>query len=302
MIVPAPIKPGDKIRIVSPAGKLKAKRVLPAVEWLSDKGYRVEIGEHTFSKHFQFAGKDEDRLNDLQEALNDTECKAIICSRGGYGTVRIIDQLDFTEFKKHPKWLVGYSDVTALHLAANNLGVASIHGTMPPLFLNQNGEANESLKSLIQLITGEATSYEFDPTEANREGKASAELIGGNLSLLTSLIGSGFEPNTDDKILFIEDIGEYLYRIDRMMHQLKLAGKLDKLAGLVVGDFTDIYDNKEPFGLLVQEIISDAVKGYDYPVSFGLKAGHDEVNLALSFGQKWNLEVKEKSSILTLQQ
>ncbi len=298
MIIPVPIKPGDKIRIVAPAGKLKKERVLPAVNWLRGKGYRVEIGKHVFSSHFQFSGTDDQRLYDLQEALNDPDTSAIICARGGYGTVRIIEMLDFAEFKRHPKWLVGYSDITALHLAIHNLGIASIHGTMPPFFFDKNGAGNENLNSLMNLIAGKNTVYEFNSEAKQRSGKASGELIGGNLSIVTSLLSTKYEIETEDKILFIEDIDEYLYHIDRMMFQLKFAGKLEKLAGLVVGDFTDVKDNDDTFGQTVEEVIWDAVKEYDFPVCFGLKAGHGDINLALTFGTKWELNVRNEMTIL----
>ena len=298
MITPAPIKPGSKIRIVSPAGKLKAERVLPAVNWLREKGYRVELGKHVFSSHFQFSGSDEQRLQDLQTALNDSDTSAIFCARGGYGMVRIIEKLDFTEFKKHPKWLVGYSDITALHLAINSLGISSIHGTMPPFFFDKNGVENRNLNSLMKLITGKDILYEFQSPEIKRIGTAKAELIGGNLSLATSLLGSKYEINTDGKILFIEDIDEYLYHIDRMMFQLKFAGKLENLAGLVIGDFTAVKDNDDPFGQTVEEIIWQTVKEYDFPVCSGLKAGHEDINLALTFGKEWELQVSEELSTL----
>lgn len=271
---------------------------MPAVNWLREKGYRVELGKHVFSSHFQFSGTDDQRLSDLQEAFNDPYASAIICARGGYGTVRIIDSLDFTEFKRYPKWLVGYSDITALHLAIHNLGIASIHGTMPPFFFDKNGEESENLNSLMKLIIGKNTVYEFNSKAIQRKGKASGELIGGNLALLTSLIGSEYEINTDGKILFIEDIDEYRYHIDRMMFQLKFAGKLENLAGLVVGDFTAIKDNDDPFGQTVEEIIWSAVKDYDFPVGFGFKAGHGDINLALSFGAKWELNVLDEITIL----
>lgn len=298
MISPAILKFGDKIRIVSPAGKLKEERVLPAVNWLKKQGYQVEIGKHVFSNHFQFSGTDKQRSDDLQEALDDRDCKAIICARGGYGTVRIIDELDFSTFKKYPKWLVGYSDITVLHLAINNLGFESIHGTMPPFFFSKNGEVNENLNSLIELILGKNIEYKLNSPSPQRKGLANGELIGGNLSIVTSLLGTKYEIETEGKILFIEDIDEYLYHIDRMMRQLKLAGKLEKLAGLVVGDFTDVKDNDDPFGETFEQIIWDAVKEYDFPVCFGLTAGHGDLNLALTFGKRWELNVAEEITIL----
>jgi muramoyltetrapeptide carboxypeptidase len=299
MILPKPIQPGDKIRIVSPAGKLKEKRVLPAAEWLRNQGYEVETGIHTFAKHYEFAGTNEQRLEDLQLALNDSECKVILCSRGGYGTVRLIDKLDFNEFLQSPKWIVGYSDITILHLAMQQKGFASIHGTMPPLFFDKNGNPNENLTSLMKVLAGNEIMYEFS-ADKKRTGKAVGELIGGNLAIITSMLGTEFEIETEGRILFLEDIGEYLYRIDRMIHQLNLAGKLKNLAGLVIGDFTDNKDNDSPFGQSVEEIIWEAIKEYDFPVSFGLKAGHDDVNWALPFGTKCELNVSDEKSTLNI--
>lgn len=298
MRTPPPIKPGDKIRIVSPAGKVAEKYVLPAIEWLTGQGYKVELGKHVFDTHFQFAGTDNDRLEDLQTALDDPETAAIICSRGGYGTVRIIDKLDFSRFRKHPKWLVGFSDITILHAAINQRGISTIHGAMPRFFFDENGQANENLKTLMELLTGNQAEYKIDARPENRTGKCDAEVIGGNLSIIVSLLGTKYEIDTRGKILFIEDIDEFLYHTDRMMHQLKLAGKLDNLAGLVVGDFTDMKDNESPFGKTVREIIAEAVADYNYPVCFGFPAGHDKRNLALTFGVNWNLEVSEKEVML----
>lgn len=298
MITPQYLKPGHKIRIVSPAGKLKQERVMPALEWLKEQGYEVELGKHVFSGHFQYAGTDGQRLEDLQEALNDADCNAILCARGGYGTVRIIDKIDFTAFKKYPKWVIGYSDITVLHRAINNLGIESIHGAMPPFFFNKEGNETENIKSLMAVVCGEKSEYRFRSKGKVRSASAKGRLIGGNLSILTSLIGTRYDFQSKGKILFIEDIDEYLYHIDRMMIQLKLAGKLDDLAGLVVGDFTEVKDNDDPFGQTVKEIILDAVKGFDYPVCFGLNAGHGDINLALNFGHEYLLEVSENDCTL----
>jgi len=291
MNLPASLTVNSKIRIVSPAGKIKEDHVLPAVNWLKKQGFNVELGAHIFAEEFQFAGTDMQRLEDLQTAFDDPETDVIVCSRGGYGIVRIVDQLDFSAFKKHPKWLVGFSDVTVLHLCLNNLGYASIHGAMPPFFMKDNGEANQNLISLLDLLKGKKVNYQLAPVAQNKAGKASGELIGGNLSILTSLLGTPYEIETDGKLLFIEEIDEYLYHIDRMVQQLKLAGKLEKLAGIVVGDFTRIKDNDSPFGQAVEEIILNAVEDYGFPVCFGFEAGHDTVNLALAFGKCWELKV-----------
>ncbi|MCY1721010.1 LD-carboxypeptidase [Prolixibacteraceae bacterium Z1-6] len=298
MITPPPVKPNSKIRIVSPSGKIDEKHVMPAVGWLEKQGYKVELGEHVFAKHFQFAGTDEQRLKDVQTALDDPDCDAIICSRGGYGTVRIISKLDFTAFTESPKWLVGFSDITILHSCLNKLEIATVHGVMPRYFFNEAGEPKEDLTSMMKLITGEGINYSVDTTEYSRNGKANAELIGGNLSIVTSLQGTKYDLNTDGKILFLEDIDEFLYHTDRMIHQLKLSGKLDKLAGLILGDFTDMKDNESPFGKTVHEIILEAVADFDYPVCFDFPGGHDKKNLALAFGKQWELDVSSDKTTL----
>ncbi len=298
MQIPKYLKSGDKIRIVSPAGKVKEEYVLPAVEWLTQQGFKVELGKYVFADHFQFAGSDKQRLDDLQTALDDPETAAIICSRGGYGTVRIIDKLKCDNFKKYPKWLVGFSDITILHTCINNLGVATIHGVMPRHFLDENKIPSENLESLMQLLQGEKVHYTISPEKNNKTGIAEGELVGGNLSIISSLQGTKYEIDTYGKILFLEDIDEFLYHTDRMIHQLKLSGKLDNLAGLVIGDFTDMKDNDSPFGKSAHEIISDAVEEFDYPVCFGFPAGHDKKNLALAFGRKWELDVSERNVAL----
>jgi muramoyltetrapeptide carboxypeptidase len=300
MKIPEYLKPGDKIRIVSPAGKVKKEFVIPAVEWLTQQGFKVELGKHVFADHFQFAGTDKQRLDDLQTALDDAETAAIMCSRGGYGTVRIINQLKCDNFKKYPKWLVGFSDITILHTCINNLGVATIHGVMPRHFLNENKTPSENLESLMQLLQGEKVHYTLTSEKNNKPGNAVGELVGGNLSIISSLLGTKYEIDTYGKILFLEDVDEFLYHTDRIIHQLKLSGKLDNLAGLVIGDFTDMKDNESPFGKLVHEIISEAVEEFDYPVCFGFPAGHDKKNLALAFGRKWELDVSEQKVFLGL--
>ncbi len=300
MIVPAALKPGDLIRIVSPAGKVKEEHVLPAVDWLTGQGYRVELGRHVFSTHYQFAGTDSRRLEDLQQALDDPDATAVICSRGGYGTVRILSKINFDGLFKHPKWMVGFSDVTIMHSCLNNHQMASIHGVMPRYFFDKKGQPGQSLQSLMKLLGGENVAYTISGCEGNRPGIRRGELVGGNLSIISSMQGTPCELNVAGKILFLEDIDEFLYHTDRMMHQLKLAGKLEKLAGLVLGNFTDMKDNESPFGKNVHEIIAEAVEQYDFPVCFGLPAGHDEVNLALAFGLIWELAVTEESSTLKL--
>jgi len=298
---PAFIKPGDKIRIVSPAGKIDEKYVLPAVDWLREQGYQVELGNHVFDQHFQFAGTDKQRRKDLQTSMDDPDCKVILCSRGGYGTVRIIDKLNFSGFLERPKWLVGFSDITILHGCINNFQIPTIHGAMPRYFFGENGEVNENLDSLMRMLTGEKIEYTSEGNSFNRKGKAKAELVGGNLSIISSLQGTLYDLDTEGKILFLEDIDEFLYHTDRMIHQLKLSGKLDNLAGLILGDFTDMKDNESPFGMSVHEIIAHAVKDFSFPVCFGFPAGHNKKNLALMFGQEWELNVSSNTSTLKLE-
>jgi len=300
MIVPPALKKEDKIRIVSPAGKVKEKYVLPAVDWLRKQGYRVELGKHVFATHYQFAGTDQQRLEDLQTALDDPETSAIICSRGGYGTVRIISNLSYNGLLRNPKWMVGFSDITILHSCLNSHRIATIHGAMPRYFFEKNGQPNENLYSLIHLLIGNKASYVVSAAKEDRNGKATGELVGGNLSVISSMQGTSCELDTDGKILFLEDIDEYLYHTDRMIYQLKLSGKLDNLAGLVLGNFTDMKDNESPFGKTIHEIIADAVDEYDYPVCYDFPAGHNGKNLALLFGKKWELEVTGEQSQLKL--
>jgi muramoyltetrapeptide carboxypeptidase len=300
MKIPPFLIPGAKIRIVSPAGKCTEEQVLPAVNWLKENGHPVEMGINIFGQYFQYAGKDQDRLTDLQEALDDPETKAIICSRGGYGTIRLIDQLDFSRFRKHPKWLVGYSDITILHNRLHLSGFPSIHGAMCRSFFTEKGIPAVTLLSLMDLLRGGKPDYNIVPSPLNLHGTETARLVGGNLSLLHSLIGTPYDLDTAGKILFIEDVGEYLYHIDRMMVSLRLSGKLKYLAGLVVGQFSEVKDNEEPFGNTVEEIILDAVRDYDFPVCFNFTAGHDQPNLALRLGSVWKLKVSENNCSLKL--
>ncbi|WP_297088748.1 LD-carboxypeptidase [uncultured Draconibacterium sp.] len=300
MITPLPLHAGATIRIVSPAGKIKEEHVLPAAKWLQEQGYVVKLGKNVFAQHYQFAGTDEQRLHDVQEALDDPHCAAIICSRGGYGTVRIINRIDFTQFVAKPKWLVGFSDITILHACLNNLGVPTLHGVMPRYFFTKDNEPGDSLISMMKLIRSEGIEYQLEGSNFNKTGRAKAPLVGGNLSIITSLQGTKYDIDTDGKILFLEDIDEFLYHTDRMVHQLKLSGKLENLSGLVLGDFTDMKDNESPFGQTVHEIINEAVKDKDYPVCYGFPGGHDKKNLALAFGCEWELEAAESGAKLRL--
>ena len=289
MIQPPFLKQGDKVAIVSTARKITKDELSFAADILKKWGLEVSFGEHLFEKDNQFAGNDEMRTSDFQKALDNDSVKAIICARGGYGTVRIVDALDFSKFVKTPKWVVGYSDVTVMHShISNNLGIQTIHGTMP---INFETNMQEALSSLQKALFGKQLTYEFFPHKLNRNGTCQGELIGGNLSILYSLIGSSSDVDTKGKILFIEDLDEYIYHIDRMMQNLKRSGKLSNLAGLIVGAMSDMNDNAVPFGRTAEEIILGAVSEFDYPVCFRFPIGHIDDNRAIIVNKRANLVV-----------
>jgi muramoyltetrapeptide carboxypeptidase len=294
---PAFLSQGDRIRIVSPAGKVQAEKILPALKLLKNEGYELIPGKHVFDAHFQFSATDEQRLADLQEALDDPECKAIICSRGGYGAIRIADHLNFHHFRENPKWLIGFSDITVLHAYFQKEGFCSIHGPMPGFYL-KDGSPTESFRRLMQLIAGKIPSYALPKTPLNRSGLAEGELCGGNLSIVYSLLGTPQQIDTAGKILFIEDLSEYLYHLDRMMYGLKLSGSLKKLNALLVGSFSKMKDNDTPFGQNIEEIILNAVKEYDFPVYFNCPSGHIDENMPLVFGQMYSLHEQEGKVLL----
>lgn len=290
MIIPAPLQKGDLIQIVSPAGKIDPKLVEPAVELLERSGYRVGLGAHLLSQHFQYSGTDAERLADLQEAINNPEVRCILCSRGGYGSIRIAASLDFSALKTSPKWLVGFSDITVLHSLIQHQDIASIHG---PMLKGLGNTDSVSVRNLLGLLRGKGQSYLLPADGNNRCGSVSAAITGGNLSVLYSLLGTPMFPETEGRILFIEDLNEYLYHTDRMMHSLKYSGVLDKLAGLIVGSFSDMLDNKNPFGKNAYQIIAEHVAGYSYPVCFGFPAGHIDDNRPLLFGATCRFSVSD---------
>jgi muramoyltetrapeptide carboxypeptidase len=296
MITPAYLRQGDKIGIVATARKVSQAEIYPVVQLLEKWGFDVALGQNLFKEDRQFAGTDEERAADLQRMLDEPEIKAIIIARGGYGTMRIIDMIDFTGFTAHPKWILGFSDVTVLHAHIHTmLNTESIHSNMC-LQLGKNKEADDSL---IKALKGELLGYELKGGyELNRAGSGAGQLVGGNLSLLYTLNNSDSDIDTEGKILFIEDLDEYYYHIDRMMLSLKRAGKLEKLAGLVVGGMTDMRDNPIPFGRTAEEIIMEAVQEYHYPVCFHFPAGHIERNLSLIMGRMAKLEVSDEGTKL----
>lgn len=296
MIIPSYLKPGDRIRIVSPAGKLQREKVLPGIELLQDEGFEVIVGKHVFGKHFQYSGTDNQRLADFQEAIDDPETKAIICARGGYGSIRFIEKLNFTSLLKNPKWLVGFSDITVFHTVFNQVGIASIHGAMPGFFL-ENKKPTRSFFSLMEILSTGKSQLESPANPLNRSGSCSGEMVGGNLSLIYSLQGTPWQLQTSGKILVIEDVSEYLYHLDRMMQNLRLAGQLQNLAGLVVGGFTEMKDNESPFGKTAAEIILEAVREDNFPVCFDFPVGHLPKNLALMLGARYQLDVTEHGQL-----
>ena len=296
VIRPPYLKKGDKIGIVSPARSISFDEVHPAIKLFQRYGLEVVLGNHVFSRHHQFAGTDGQRLHDFQQMLDDQAIRAIICSRGGYGSVRIIDQLDFSRFMDHPKWIVGYSDVTLFHSHLHRLaGVETLHATMP---VNMAADANRTaIETMLNALFGYRITYSFTTQPPSREGKAEGILCGGNLSILYSLTGTASEVDTAGKILFIEDVDEYLYHIDRMMIHLKRAGKLDRLKGLIIGSMARMNDNTIPFGQTAEAIIASVVKDYRYPVCYGFPAGHLDNNLALILGRKVKLTVGQKAEL-----
>lgn len=306
--IPPYLKPGDTIGITCPAGYMNFEKAAASISTLQRWGYKVKVGKMLGSESVTyFSGTDEERLAEFQRFLYDDDVKAILCARGGYGTSRIIDRINFKKFKKKPKWIIGYSDITVLHSHIyTNYKIASLHAPMAGAF-NEGVRSNEAgdkitedeyIRSLKNALEGKKAKYSCPVHEFNRKGEAVGELTGGNLSLLAHLTGTISDSKTKGRILFLEDIGEQLYNIDRMLLQLKRSGKLDKLAGLVIGGFTDTKDTDRPFGKTAYELIRDAVKGYDYPVCFGFPVSHGKENYALKVGVGYKLKVSGKKVLL----
>ncbi|WP_395045577.1 LD-carboxypeptidase [Flavobacterium sp.] len=297
MIAPPYLKKGDTIAIVATARKNIEDNLQPAISWLKNWGLEVVIGSTIGLDKNQLAGTDEQRAADFQTQLDNPNIKAIWCVRGGYGTVRMLDLLDFTKFKQSPKWIVGFSDVTVLHSHLNTMGYQSIHGIMPV-----SSKATEDAKeSLRKSLFGESLKYTVPCDQMNRYGKASGVLVGGNLSILYSLFGSPSAIDCTDKILFIEDLDEYLYHIDRMMMNLKRNGCLESLKGIIVGGMTKMKDNDIPWGKNALEIIDDVTKTYKIPIIYNFPAGHLADNHALILGRKISLEANDLESTIVFE-
>ncbi len=296
MIRPPALKQGDTIGILSTARKIDPTELEPAIALLKEWGFKVQTAPNLFKEEHQFAGTDNERLEDLQGCIDDPEIKAILCARGGYGTIRILDGVNFSSLLKAPKWIAGYSDVTALHNQLSRLGIESLHSTMP---INFSTNTTEAVESLRQALIGEALSYTVPTHPFNRIGIGRGKITGGNLSMVYSQAGSPTSLETSGNILFLEDLDEYLYHIDRMMYNLKRNGCFTKPAGVIIGGMSDMNDNTIPFGETAEEIIHRHMSEFEYPVCFGFPAGHLADNRTLIFGRNATLNVSEKEVKLT---
>lgn len=296
---PAPLQKGDTLAIVAPAGVVKNEtNIHRAVALAESWGLTVVLGKQVFEKNHHFAGTDAQRLSDLQWALDAPSIKAIWCARGGYGSIRILDALNFQKFQKNPKWLVGYSDITALHSHLNRLGVETLHAMMPVNLEFPEPDRRESVATLQRALFGKELQYVIPASKFNRKGVASGVLVGGNLSILQGLLGSKSALNTQGKILFLEEIGEYKYQLDRLLQSLKRSGALDKCNALLIGGMTQIKKNNPAYGKEVETLILELVQEHSYPVIFGVPAGHDPENRALFLGRNLSLSASAEEVVL----
>ena len=303
LIQPPYLKAGDTVAIVAPSGILngRSEEIGHAVGLLKSWGLNAVVGKHVFSKDNHFAGTDDERCEDFQKALDDPSVSAIWCARGGYGTVRILDKLNFTKFKQHPKWIIGYSDITAMHNQIHNEGFESIHAMMCVSLPEDGNYENikETIATFKDAIFGKPLSYTLDGSEYNRVGSATAPLVGGNLTVMHTMLGSRTSIDTSGDILFIEEIGEYKYHIDRMLQSLKRAGYFDRCKGVIVGDMTKLRKNTTPWGSSIEQLILDALSDYNFPIAFNMHAGHENDNRAMILGRTIKLVVgKNKSTIV----
>lgn len=295
MITPDFLKPGDKIGIVAPARKVTPEEMEPGIRYLREQGFEVIEGKNLYKDYHQFSGTDNERAADFQSMLDNTEIRAIIGARGGYGSVRIVDEIELDRLMEDPKWLCGFSDLTVFHNHIHHyLGLETIHCNM--LFnLHPDRYEETSASSMVKALAGEKLLYEIESPEKvahlNKVGGSEGLLVGGNLSLLYSLNGSASDIDTRGKILFLEDLDEHLYHVDRMMMSLKRTGKLEHLVGLVVGSMSDMKDNTVPYGKTAEEIILEHVNDFEYPVCFGFPSGHEKQNVALILGREVDLNV-----------
>ncbi|GAC1385623.1 MAG: LD-carboxypeptidase [Ginsengibacter sp.] len=289
---PESLKPGDTIALTCPAGYMPLEKMQKCIKILKEWGYNVRLGKTIGTQYNYFSANDNDRLSDLQSLIDDPLVKASLCARGGYGTGRIVDRINFKTFRKHPKWIIGFSDITILHShLVSKYKISSLNAPMAGAF---NDFPNEYLDSLKNALSGLQGNYICPPHNYDQKGNGKGRLVGGNLSLLCHLIGTASDINTNGKILFLEDVGEYIYNIDRMMYQLKRAHKFEGLAGLIIGGFTEIKDTLIPFGQSAQEVIKEIVKNYNFPVAFNFPVSHSVENYALKIGAKYQLGVGDE--------
>lgn len=300
LIQPPYLKAGDTVAIAAPSGILKNRtlEIEKAIALLKSWGLEVVVGEHVFSQSNHFAGTDDERSKDFQKALDNPNIKAIWCARGGYGTVRILDALDFTTFKKHPKWIVGYSDITALHNQIHNEGVESIHAMMCTSLQDSFDEIQETVASFKNALFGKPLEYRLKGSTYNKTGTASGPVVGGNLTVLHTMLGSKSSIDVSGKILFIEDIGEYKYHIDRMLQSLKRAGYFETCKGLIVGDISKLRKNTTHWGTTIEQLILDALAKYDFPIAFNMPAGHEKDNRAMILGRTVEMTVGKDTSTM----
>lgn len=301
LIQPPYLKAGDTVAIVAPSGILKnrTREVNQAKALLQQWGLHAIVGKHVYSKDNHFAGTDQERCEDFQKALDNPNIKAIWSARGGYGTVRILDKLDYTKFKEKPKWIIGYSDITALHNQAHNQGSETIHALMCMSLTEDLSKIEASLASFKAAIFGAPIAYTIKGSNYNKTGTATGQLVGGNLTILHTMLGSNTSLKMDGKILFFEEIGEYAYHIDRMLQSLKRAGYFENCKGVIVGDITRVRKNTTPWGKSVQQLILDVLAEYDFPIVFNMPAGHEKDNRALILGRTVTITVgKDKSSVV----
>jgi muramoyltetrapeptide carboxypeptidase len=296
MRIPERLTPGDTIAIVAPAKAIEKEYIDFAVEFWKNAGFQVKLGKTCSNRHHYFSGTDKDRLQDFQEMLDDDHVKAIVCARGGYGCVRILDRLNWSSFLSNPKWIIGFSDVTVFHQYIAKIGGASLHATMP---LNYKENSKEALDTMLSALKGESLTYQWE-TNNFKNGRAEGRIIGGNLAVLVGLIGTDAQPNYQDAILFLEDVGEYLYAIDRMFYTLAKSGVLDQISGLIIGDFANTKDTEQPFGQSLQEIILTHFTYRNIPVAFDLPLGHCNDNRAIPNGLMAQLSVEDSAVFLNL--
>ncbi len=303
LIHPPYLKAGDTVAIVAPSGILKnrEREVRQAQALLKSWGLHTIVGKHVFKKANHFAGTDDERCEDMQQAMDDPSVSAIWCARGGYGTVRILDKLDYTKFKEYPKWIIGYSDITALHNQVHNEGYQSMHALMCVSLTENLTEIKETVATFKEAIFGTPRSYQLEGSKYNKTGKSSGQLVGGNLTMLHTMLGSDTSIDTSGKILFIEEIGEYKYHIDRMLQSMKRAGYFTNCKGLIVGDMTKLRKNTTLWGTSIEQLILDALSEYDFPIAFNMPAGHEDDNRALVLGRIIDFSVTKEQSRISFQ-